>query len=160
MKIKNILLFVFFTFPITALAQDGLIFNKLQSAISNYSAKIDECNILRNKNNLESIDIEEIKDIVKKNPSVLSYLSEKAYNNCLQPERGLLAEVILYSTTENKNNQAFVLGESTRKVSFHPDFNDEIIFNKLTKKEQLKLLSITNLETPFDALELMDRIIE
>ncbi|MCG6202922.1 hypothetical protein [Psychromonas antarctica] len=158
---NNKILFSFlFILPATGFAQDNIFFNKLQNAINDYSVKIDICKASRDENDLSSVGIKEIRDIVIQNPSVLSYLSEKAYNNCLQPERGSLAEAILYARTEDKTSPTFILAESTRKISFHPDFSDEIIFNGLTVEQQNKLLSINNLIIPFDALKLMDRIMD
>jgi len=155
---NKIWLSLLFIFPVTGFAQGDIFFNKLQNAINDYSVKIDVCTASRDENDLSTVGIKEIKNIVFKNPSVLSYLSEKAYNRCLQPERGNLAETILYATTKDKTSPTFILADSTREISFHPDFSDEIIFNGLTAEQQQKLLSIDNLKNPFDALKLMDRI--
>lgn len=158
MNVHKFLLTLLFIIPVTGFAQENISLNRLQAVVNNYSAKIEKCNISVNENNLAVIDIKEIQDIVIQSPSVLSYLSEKAYNNCLQPERGQLAEVILYASTKDTTTPTFILAESIRKTSFHPDFSDEIIFDGLTAEKQKKLLSTDNLKTPFDALELMDRI--
>lgn len=155
---NKILLSLLFFIPITGLAQENILFHKLQNAINDYSVKIDLCNTSRNENDLSIVGIKEIKDIVMQNPRVLSYLSEKAYNICLQPERGSLAEAILYAKTKDKTSTTFILAESTRKLSFLPDLSDQKIFNELTAAQQKKLLSIEKLKVPFDALQLMDQI--
>lgn len=156
---NTILLSLLLFIPVTGFAQDNMLFNKLQNAINDYSVKIDLCKTSRHDNDLRTVGIKEIKDIVMQNPRVLSYLSEKAYNICLQPERGNLAEAILYAKTKDKTSPTFILAESTRKISFIPDLSDEIIFNGLTATQQKKLLSIEKLKIPFDALKLMDQIV-
>ena len=160
MNTHKFLLVLLFLSPVAGFAQENRALNQLQAAVDDYSVKIKKCNVSRNENDLSILDIKEIKDIVMRSPVVLSYLSEKSFNNCLQPERGLLAEAILYASTKDTSSSTFTLAESIRKTSFQPDFSGEIIFHELTAEQQKKLLSIDKLKVPFDALELMDKVID
>lgn len=148
-----------FLLPAMVVAQDDLMFVKLQSAIGEYSQKIEHCDAIKEKNNMVSVQLNDLRNILLQHPEVLSYLSEKAFNDCLQPERAMLAETILYTLATQEKSAAYKLAESTRSIAFQPDFNAELTFKKLTLEQQNKLLSTDAFNKPFDGMVLMDRLL-
>jgi len=159
MKHRNIIWSLLLMLPLSCVAQSDNLFHKLQQSLNNYAKKIEKCDAIRDGNSINLIEIQSVHEVLIKHPSVLSFLSARAYSNCLQPERGLLAEAILISLDSNDASPSFKLADSTRKMVFHYDSQDEANFNKLRQDDKDTLLSINSFKQPFSAIELMDELI-
>jgi hypothetical protein len=155
---KKILIFIAITNPLYLSANQDIIFLKLNDAIANYSKKIEECDLKTTKLVMNDIDNDLAIETILSKPFVLSYLSEKATDTCLQPQKGLLAEAILYTKGESKLTPAYKLGLTTQKMVFLPSFESEVTFKNLGENEQNALLSIQKFHSPFDALHLYELI--
>jgi len=148
--------------PITP---ESIVFKKLENTISKYSDKVRSCASLQMKNKLTEQELASILDSFNGSAPTLSYLSELALNQCLQPEKATLAEVILTSYRFKELNSSGLLAksiselaESTRKLVFNTDFSDKIDFYQLSIEKQGILLNINSLKSPFNELVIYEQI--
>jgi len=159
MKHRNFICSLLFVLPLSCVAQSDNLFHKLQHSLNNYSKKIEKCDAIRDGNSIKLVELQSVREVLIENPSVLSFLSTRAYSNCLQPERAELAEAILFSLDSNDASPSFKLADSTRKMVFHYDSHDEANFNKLKQNDREALLSINSFKQPFSAIALMDELV-
>lgn len=145
---------------------ESLAFKKLEKSIANYSDKVVSCGALQRKNKLTDEELTLVLGSFRNHPPTLGYLSDQALTHCLQPEKGILAEMILAthnSKMQHSNNllqkTIYELAESTKKLVFSYDFEDEYNFHKLPAAQQEKLLTIESLKKPFDELIIYEQII-
>ncbi|PKF63291.1 hypothetical protein CW745_00085 [Psychromonas sp. psych-6C06] len=132
----------------------------LHQATNAYGEKHDICNENKKRNQLSSDTLKQLKEIqIESLRKGLMYLSEKAFNQCVQPERGLLAERLLHIQSWPEDKQTafdrimLLTMDSTRKLIFDISaVNTEVLFYQLPKAEQDKLLAIQAMQTPFDPM--------
>ena len=138
----------------------ALAFQKLQQATTAYGDKHDICNQQKKANKLTP-ETQKMLQILPEKVlrEGLMYLSEKAFNHCLQPERGELAERLLHiqSWPEDKNqifdNIMLMTMNATRELVFDLSvINSEVLFYQLPVQQQQKLLAIPATQKPFDVL--------
>ncbi|MFT6987113.1 MAG: hypothetical protein ACJAT7_002966 [Psychromonas sp.] len=135
-------------------------FQKLQQATTAYGEKHDLCNQQKQDNKLTAETQEMLQALSEETlRKGMIYLSEKAFNRCLQPERGQLAERLLQiqSWPEDKkqifDNLMLITMNATRKLVFDISrINTEVVFYQLPVQQQQKLLAISAMQTPFDML--------
>lgn len=163
----NTLLLTFgllFVFPVKA--QDPVItaFNKLTYSIANYGEKLKACRSIRKENVINKNDITQLKSMPEHVLQALPYLNQSATNKCTQPERGVLAEVILNIESLNldkskpKDAGVYNAMSAIRDLEFDISrSNPSVNFFNLTPKEQSLLLDITSLQKPFDVLDVYNR---
>jgi len=137
-------------------ANQNITFSKLNTALKDYSNKIEECELSKKQINIDVVKDKLAIEVILETPVVLSYLEEKAMANCLQPQKGQLAEVILYTKVESESSPAYQLGLNTQKMVFEPSFDAEKSFNQLNELQRNALLSIKDINLPFDAFYLYE----
>lgn len=153
---KKIIVFVVIGSSFSVSANQDIVFSKLNVAINDYSTKIEECDLAKKQISVDEIENDKVAKVILSSPTVLSYLSEKAMDRCLQPQKGMLAEMILYTKSEPKSSAVYKLGLSTQKTVFLPSFDAESTFKKLDVSDQKSLLSIEKFNSPFDAFYLYE----
>jgi hypothetical protein len=157
---KKVILLILFSTSLSVSANQDITFTKLNIALKDYSNKIEKCDSSKIKIEIDLVADKSAIEVILTNPAVLSYLSEKAMNECLQPQKGILAETILYTKEEAESSPAYQLGLKTQKTVFTPDFEVENSFNELSEPHRNALLSIKNINFPFDAFHLYESAID
>ncbi|MEE1675092.1 hypothetical protein SNR37_000414 [Agarivorans aestuarii] len=158
--ISKILLFIFIsTISFISSGNESFLFEKLQLQISKYSSKLEQCQAQRALPQLNGESIAKLKPIIEESPLALSYLSNKATNECLQPERSELAESILAALSDAKNKSTLELAKSTGKLTFGGEAESEKVFFSLPIHEQKLLLEEPSLQVPFARLETFELLI-
>ncbi|MCP4326108.1 MAG: hypothetical protein GY787_30580 [Alteromonadales bacterium] len=147
-------------------AQDPVVtaFNQLNHSIANYGEKLGKCRIIRKENKIMDSDIEKLKSMPAHVLKALSWLNQSATNKCTQPERGMLAELVLniesLNLDKSKPNEEklFNAMDAIRSLEFDISrLNPSEYFFNLTSKEQALLLEITSLKKPFDVVDVFLR---
>lgn len=138
----------------------ALALQKLQQAIDAYGDKHQVCDLKKQENTLTKSTLASLRALPEETlREGIMHLSVKAYNHCLQPERGELAERLLHSQSwpEDKNkffdNLMLITADSTRKIVFDISYaNTEVTFYQLPLQQQQALLSIPAMQLPFDPM--------
>ncbi|UXI03285.1 hypothetical protein [Photobacterium sp. TY1-4] len=139
-------------------SSDNFYFEQLNNSISKYSRKINHCDLKKKVPNLSKSQISLLKHMIEEKPLILAYLSERSFNNCLQPERGELAELLASYDYLKLPMQTKKLAESTKKMIFEKNYETDRAYLSLTPDEQKEILSITKLEQPFSEFETYEKI--
>ncbi|MCP4325840.1 MAG: hypothetical protein GY787_29195 [Alteromonadales bacterium] len=142
-------------------AEKILAYKKLQQINIEYGNKHDVCNQQKYDNKLSANSLKQLQKLPEETlRKGIMHLAEQAYNRCLQPERGQLAERMLQlqSLALNENNllenTMLITLKTLRELVFNISrANAEILFYQLTAEQQAKLLAIPALQRPFDALQ-------
>ncbi|PKG39798.1 hypothetical protein [Psychromonas sp. Urea-02u-13] len=154
--LNKIILFIILSTSWPVSANQDITFSQLNIALKDYSKKIEECDLSKIQIEIDLVKDKSAIEVILSTPSVLSYLNEKARNECLQPQKGLLAEAILYTKAESESSPAYKLGLNTQKMVFKVPFDVENSFNELNDSQRNTLLSIKHINLPFDALHLYE----
>lgn len=156
MPLKKAVFFIVLSTSLSLSGNQDIAFSKLEIALKDYANKIEECDLSKKQISIDLVKNKSAIEVILENPTALSYLSERAMGDCLQPQKGLLAEAILYSKVESESSPAYKLGLNTQKMVFKPFFDAENSFNELNESQRNTLLSIKNINLPFNALYLYE----
>lgn len=156
MPLKKAVFFIVLSTSLSLSGNQDIAFSKLEIALKDYANKIEECDLSKKQISIDLVKNKSAIEVILENPTALSYLSERAMSDCLQPQKGLLAEAILYSKVESESSPAYKLGLNTQKMVFKPFFDAENSFNELNESQRNTLLSIKNINLPFNALYLYE----
>ncbi|SON52856.1 hypothetical protein [Vibrio tapetis] len=151
--------FSFFV-SLPTLSSDDFHFTYLNEKIVTYSEKITICNSKKEMPLLSGKDLKHLKEILGRKPLILSYLSMKSFNNCLQPERGELAELLLSYDYVDISSYTRKLANSTKKLVFLSDFDELAEYTSLNHEEKRVISTIEELKAPFDELGTFEFIME
>lgn len=139
-------------------ADKALALQKLQQATTAYRNKHDVCNQKKKRNVLTSKTKKMLQSLSEETlQKGIMYISAKAFERCLQPERGELAERLLQAQSWPNDKKKifdtlmFTTMESTRKLVFDISIsNTEVSFHLLTAPQKQSLLGIPAMQIPFD----------
>jgi len=154
MKLHNSILGILVLVPLFCGAKTDL----LKKSINDYSKKIETCNEIVDNTSIEHFDVKVVSDVLIENPKILSYLSELAFSQCLQPERRMLAEEILFSLNTKDDSSTLKLANSTREMIFNSRENGKDVFDSLDGEQKIALFSVIKLQQPFNAIKLLDKL--
>ncbi len=143
---------------LSTLASDGFYFKYLNEKIVAYSDKINFCDDTKVTPVFSIVELASLKEIVSKKAPVLSYLSIKSYNECLQPERSELAEILLSYNYVDVSLYTKKLAISTGKLIFIRDFEGLQLYKTLNNKDKNFIDSIGGFKKPFNELEVFEII--
>jgi len=152
---------VFFVLMIMSnytLAGDDFYFRYLNEKVTNYSNKIAVCDGEKVTPKLSEGDMDLLTRVIGERPLILAYLSMKSYNQCLQPERGELAETLLAYNHLDLPIYIKKLAKATEKLTFTTDFDSLKSYESLSKKDRGLIDSIIAFQKPFNELEVFEKI--
>lgn len=158
MKILKFIFLLTTMLPQKVLSNDNFYFERLNTSIINYSAKIKICNSLKKVPILSEDQISTLKKQIEKKPLILAFLSERSFNKCLQPERGQLAELLASYNYLKLPNQTKNLADTTRKMIFEKNYESDRSYLSLTSIEQKSINAMKVLDQPFSEIETFEKI--
>lgn len=141
-----------------ALSSDHFYFEHLNTSIVNYSAKIKTCDSLKKVPVLSKSQNSTLKKQLEEKPLILAFISERAFNKCLQPERGHLAELLASYSYLKLPNQTKNLAETTKKMIFEKSYETDRSYLSLTPAQKKSINSIKALDQPFPEIETFEKI--
>lgn len=159
--LRFLVIFLFICSPVLA-AEIDYAFDYSQSALKTYEQKIISCRAEQKKNtNLTEEEKLRLKDIAYY-PDVLPYLAERAFNDCVLPEKADYMEslLILGQLNQSANNHDVTnYLKQQQAVSFTFD-NLALIRNYQALPAELRQTfeSIESLKQPFNGIIILETI--
>jgi len=137
---------------------DGFYFTHLNDKIVEYSDKIEVCDSKKVIPDLNDEELSVLRRIITKEPLVWAYLTEKTYNQCLQPERGELAELLLIYEHLDLPVATSKLASVTGELTYKQSLDALRAYESIDSSDKEFIEDMEALRKPIKALEAFEKI--